>query len=135
MKLFICGNGFDMHHGLQTGYNAYREFLKTTHRQIFREYEDFPYLFLRYMPNSDYTPWTNIEDALTIEYGELMENAVSQDYPNLLSDSDSRWSDMEVNVDILTKFLKSFTGKCFYPPGPQENPLGLFSRPGLGWIL
>lgn len=114
MKLFICGNGFDMHHNLRTGYDSYREFLKTQYHQVYRQYEDFPYLFLPFIPGKEYTPWTNVEQSLTIEYRELMENAVSQDYPNLLSDSDSRWSDMEVNVDILTEFLDSFTGKCFY---------------------
>lgn len=114
MKLFVCGNGFDMHHGLQTGYDSYREFLKTKYHHIARQYEDFPYLFLPYTPYRNYTPWTNIEKALTIEYEELMETAVSQDYPNMLSDSDSRWSDMEVNIGILTEFLENFTGKCFY---------------------
>lgn len=114
MKLFICGNGFDLHHNLPTGYGHYAEFLKAHYPRIFREYEDFPYLSSPYIPGKKYTPWTDIEKSLTIDYDELMSNAVAQDYPDVSSDTDSRWSDMEVNVGILTEFLEDFTGHCFY---------------------
>ncbi|WP_425803332.1 AbiH family protein [Desulfitobacterium sp. Sab5] len=31
MKLYICGNGFDLHHGYNTGYCNYRSFLLEYH--------------------------------------------------------------------------------------------------------
>ena len=114
MKLFICGNGFDLHHGLPTSYDHYAKYLKEHHPSIFKEYNDFPYLHIPYVAGKTITPWSNIENSLTINYQDLMEDSVQQDYPDLLSDSDSRWSDMEVNIGILTAFIESFTGACFY---------------------
>ena len=46
MKLIICGNGFDLHHGFKTGYHHYKNFLEVHYPQAIRDFEDFPYINL-----------------------------------------------------------------------------------------
>ncbi|MBP5769158.1 MAG: hypothetical protein J6W51_08735 [Fibrobacter sp.] len=43
MKLIICGNGFDQHHGLPTNYTDYCEFLNKNYPGIIRKmkYSDY----------------------------------------------------------------------------------------------
>ena len=36
MVLFIIGNGFDIGHGMQTGYKHFYHFLKTNHKDFFK---------------------------------------------------------------------------------------------------
>lgn len=114
MKLYICGNGFDLHHKLATGYEAYAHFLHENYPHVHRQYKSFPYLTLPCARNIDITPWSDIENSLTIQYDDLMANAISEGYPDVSSDTDSRWSDMAVNMEILTNFVEEFTGHCFY---------------------
>ena len=40
MKLIICGNGFDLHHGFKTGYHHYKNFLEVHYPQAIRDFED-----------------------------------------------------------------------------------------------
>ncbi len=107
--MIICGNGFDLHHGLKTSYGAYREFLEKTSPALLREYEGFPYLSV-----TD-APWSDVEEALNIDYETLMVYSVASYYPDVLNnDSDSRWSDLEIDIENLSRFTYDFTGKRFF---------------------
>lgn len=41
MRLFIIGNGFDLHHGINSSYGAFRNFLIENYYDIFRTFELF----------------------------------------------------------------------------------------------
>ena len=40
MKLFIIGNGFDIGHGLPTGYWDFRTFLDLVHTEFLKSFEE-----------------------------------------------------------------------------------------------
>lgn len=110
MKLYICGNGFDLHHNLPTSYGHYKKYLQEKYPDIFKDYEYFQFLSI----NNDSDKWSDIESALCIDYEELFNYYVCENYPDLSSDSDSRWCEMEVNIEVLTRFINDFTGRCFF---------------------
>ena len=110
MKLYICGNGFDRHHNLPTTYGHYRDFLQEYHLGLLREYDGFPYL----TETKDLDRWADVEAALCIDYEELFYQSVQANYPDVSSDSDSRWSEIDIDVEVLTKFINDFTGRSFF---------------------
>ena len=110
MRLYICGNGFDRHHLLPTGYEHYRGFLQKHHPGLLREYDGFPYL----TETKDLDRWADVEAALCIDYEELFYQSVQANYPDVSSDSDSRWSEIDIDIDVLTRFINDFTGRCFF---------------------
>lgn len=108
MRLIICGNGFDLHHGYKTGYYDYRNFLLENYPDSCSAFEDFPYINL-----SGSDKWSDLEQSLTIGYEECIENAVDEGYPNWNDDSDSRWHGIEIDLEEQTKFIFDFTGLYF----------------------
>lgn len=108
MKLIICGNGFDLHHGFRTSYKAYKDFLLSKYPQSFRDFEDFRYFSLS---NSD--RWSDLESSLTIDYEEFIYNSINDYYPDWNNDSDSRWYNLDIDIEQQTKFIYNFTGKYF----------------------
>ncbi|WP_400245599.1 bacteriophage abortive infection AbiH family protein [Niallia sp. JL1B1071] len=105
MKLIICGNGFDIHHGFQTSYQAYKKFLLEKYPHSFRAFEEFQYIDLT---NSD--RWSDLENSLTINYEDCVSDSLSEFYPDLNNDSDSRWYDFQIDLEEQTKFIYDFTG-------------------------
>ena len=108
MKLYICGNGFDLHHGYKTAYSDYREFLKKNYPHSFSSFEEFRYLELSLSEK-----WSDLEQTLTINYEECIDDAISDYYPDLNDDSDSRWYALDIDVEEQTKFIYDFTGRFF----------------------
>lgn len=108
MKLYICGNGFDLHHGFKTGYRDYCDYLLEHHSHAFRAFEDFQYLD---MSVSD--KWSDLEQSLTINYEECIDDAIDEYYPDLNDDSDSRWYGIDIDLEEQTKFIFDFTGRYF----------------------
>lgn len=109
MKLYICGNGFDQHHGLPTSYKKYKEYLKKNYPYVYCGYNNFPYLSESL--NTD--KWSDIEYALRIDYDEFFNQSVNELYPDMNDDSDSRWDNIDIDIENLTKFINDFTGKAF----------------------
>lgn len=40
-KLYIIGNGFDMHHGIPSGYSKYREWLAENNQDLYNRLRDY----------------------------------------------------------------------------------------------
>lgn len=116
MILYIIGNGFDLHHGLKTSYNDYKTFLNRSYPDIIREYEDFVGVY-----KNDRVAWSNIEDALKIDYLEMLRR-----YADLPSTLDEIYTishepgllyyhnNLEHAFKGLTDFITDFTGKYLY---------------------
>lgn len=108
MKLYICGNGFDLNHGLATGYWNYREFLQDNYYNTFQRFSDCEYI------GQDFSfseRWSDLENALTINYEECVGDAIDNYYPDLNDDSESRWNGIDIDLEEQTKFVHDFTGK------------------------
>lgn len=94
MKLIICGNGFDLHHGFKTGYHNYKNFLELHYPQAIRDFEDFPYINL-----SVSNKWSDLESSLSLDYDDCLGSAIAAFYPDMNDDSDSRWYGIDVERD------------------------------------
>lgn len=108
MKLYICGNGFDIHHGYKTRYSDYREFLLEHHFHSFKAFDRFQYLDLSLSDK-----WSDLEQSLTIDYDQCISDAISEYYPDLNDDGDSRWYGLVIDLEEQTKFIYDFTGRYF----------------------
>lgn len=115
MKLYIIGNGFDLHHGLKTGYLDYKKYLEKNNPALLKAFCSFPYLT---HPEDDYELWTDLETSLTFDYqgfsSEYFSNLVEEKYPNLTSDTDYTWDEIATETDVMTEFIHDFTGPVFY---------------------
>ena len=108
MKLIICGNGFDLHHGFKTGYHHYKNFLEAHYQKAIRDFEDFPYINL-----SVSNKWSDLESSLSLDYDDCLGNAIAAFYPDMNDDSDSRWYGIDVELEQQTEFIFNFTGPYF----------------------
>lgn len=107
MKLYLCGNGFDLHHALLTGYKNYREYLKIHDRQVYDDYEHFPEI------QYDYDRWEDLEVALTINYEKYLSDFLELYILDRTEDKNTIWSELEVEIDESTRFFYLFTGELF----------------------
>lgn len=107
MKLYICGNGFDLHHGYKTGYRDYREFLLKNHSHAFSAFEEFRYLNL-----SMSDKWSDLEQSLTIDYEKII-SVITDYYPDINNSCDLRWYELDIDLEEQTKFIYDFTGRYF----------------------
>ncbi len=58
-RLFVIGNGFDLHHDLNTGFNNFRKYLKENYSEYF---EFINNLILEHNPSFNSDDWNHIED-------------------------------------------------------------------------
>ena len=117
MRLYICGNGFDLHHGLQTSYKSYKEFLSGRYSDTISDYEEFVGVY-----DNDKIAWSNIEDALKIDYLKMLRRYA--DLPSVSNEVYYRshengvlyyhGNDLEDAFRGLTNFITNFTGKYLY---------------------
>lgn len=112
MRLYIIGNGFDLHHGLRTSYNYYRDFLLEKSSGVVRDFESFGYFLNEYDENEKL--WSNLEKSLHFDYSEFAYHLVQDFYPDMNDESDSRWDNIYVESDVETEFAYKFVGEYFY---------------------
>ena len=93
MKLIICGNGFDLHHGLKTSYKDYECYLKDTRLDIAEKYINFCERFSSL--EGDY--WSDIESSLALDTDKIAEHL----------------ADASENIRNTVSFIDLFTGQAF----------------------
>lgn len=109
MNLYIIGNGFDLNHNLKTSYNDYKNYLKGKDSSLIKEFETFDY----FIHSDEVSLWRDIEKNLTFDYFEYAGNIISEYYPNMNNDSDSRWDDIRNHTKIILDFINNFTVNYF----------------------
>lgn len=117
MKLYVCGNGFDLHHGLPTSYKNYKEFLNQKYANVISEYEEFVGVY-----DNDRIAWSSIEDALKVDYLKMLyryaeQPSVEETVYHRSHDSGTLFygrNDLEDAFKGLTDFITNFTGKFLY---------------------
>lgn len=88
-KLYIIGNGFDLHHCVKSKYSNFQQWLKDNEEKY-----NANYIIHNFFPvNAEF--WKDFENSLSsFEIMEFAENAASENYPNLSSDHYARELDM-----------------------------------------
>jgi hypothetical protein len=107
--LYIIGNGFDLRHKLKTSYYDYREFLYDKNHYLISSLEGFDYIGL----TTSKDLWSSLEENLTLDYESCLYDAVSNFYPNMLDDSDSRWHNIYLELHTSTNWIEDFIGCNF----------------------
>lgn len=110
MKLYIIGNGFDLHHNLPTNYFDYSEWLESNDYETLRAFENCEYLSV---DESD-ERWTSLEECLTLNYEDCMDYAVSNYYPDVMAENNVDWSGIGIELELITKFVDKFLGVDLY---------------------
>lgn len=107
-KLYIIGNGFDLHHHLKTSYYDFAMYLKEKHRDIYDTLEKY----ISY-PVSDEDLWARFEDNLS----NLDAEEILSDNSNYLPDYASeefRDRDRYAFPDTMQQFYKNLTEGILY---------------------
>ena len=106
-KLYIIGNGFDLHHCLKTSYYDFANYLKENYDEIYDALE-------RYVsyPESDKTLWSRFEENLGNLDAEEILSEHSSTLPNYASD-DFRDRDRYVFPSIMEEHFQNLTNRLF----------------------
>lgn len=115
MKLFICGNGFDLHHGLRTSYFDYCRFLQQIDSSLLKRItneESFSGIGQNLMNPYD-SFWTDVESNYTFAYDSMLADNKSQNYPSDAQDGDGKWSEMEIDAGEKVRGLSKFSKEYF----------------------
>jgi hypothetical protein len=133
--LYIIGNGFDLHHGLNTSYKSFGFYLKEIHSEIYDyliEYYGLPYLE---DPEIKYYEWNYFESALAdLNYESVLEDN-SDLLPNVASDdfSDKDWHALEqvmegivndLTINLFNEF-KNFIQNVEFPNKDNNELLNI----------
>lgn len=126
MKLYICGNGFDLHHKLPTAYKDYKIFLEHNHKEIVFDFEYYTKIGKTYE-----FCWSDIEQSLKIDFSKLIQacliEAIGTDtpliihqenyklYEDYLADETAifRPDSLSDRVEHLVSFIDNFTAIYF----------------------
>lgn len=100
--LYITGNGFDLHHDLQTEYSDFREYLSENHEDLLETMSKY------YDIEDDSLLWSEFENGLKDFDPSILEDDFSGFLPDLGSDefSDGDWYDLEVHIETELDPLK-----------------------------
>ena len=97
-KLYIIGNGFDLHHQMPTKFSDFRTFARKTAPELHRAVDD-------YLPVND--DWSDLEDALAaLDVDTVIENLIGF-RPSYAADDwrDSGHHDFQFEVDRVVRQL------------------------------
>ena len=102
-RLFVIGNGFDLHHNLPTGFNGFRDYVK----KEFPESYDYISKFILKESSEEEKDWNDIEnelaETLALNYDEMLEEAILSSEMNM--DRASYWSDIQFNAEYYNQEL------------------------------
>ncbi|MDK1895491.1 bacteriophage abortive infection AbiH family protein [Klebsiella sp. K4-172] len=98
MRLYIIGNGFDIRHGLPTGYKHFKSYVKERDKELYEAIEEF-------LPAGD--EWNDLEKALgEIDYDNILDKCEVFLVPYSAEDwSDAFHHDYQYEVDKITHLL------------------------------
>lgn len=112
MTLYIIGNGFDLHHGLQTSYRDYRNYLIKNKPNIAKDFECSKYLS-EPKDNMD-SKWSELEEVLKIDYTKAFSDIFDFYFQRPKDEKIPGWNDMSVDVFDQFSFIDEFTKYYFY---------------------
>lgn len=106
-RLYVLGNGFDLHHGLKTSYYDFAKFLKKNNSEIYSLLESY----VQY-PTSDKDLWSRFEENLAnLNIKDILEEH-SDALPVFSSDA-FRDGDRHIFPDIMQQHHQKLTTGLF----------------------
>ena len=108
MNLYIIGNGFDIHHHMNTQYLDYKCFLEQHYPVIARDFSSCKYL----VKFGDLDLWNDVEESLELMCDDYFEDLCNL-YPDIASEKTPRWTDFTLAAKNDFGFLIPFTGTLF----------------------
>jgi uncharacterized protein YfcZ (UPF0381/DUF406 family) len=97
-KLYIIGNGFDLHHNLKTSYDYFHSFLKTMNPDLI----EFLERYFQFNVDDNYL-WSKFEEDL----GTFNSNELWEDYsPKFDADDDLQYSSFFGTEDEINEILE-----------------------------
>ncbi|ENO6520707.1 bacteriophage abortive infection AbiH family protein [Escherichia coli] len=132
IRLYIIGNGFDMRHGLPTGYKHFKSYVEKNDQDLYDAIEE-------YIPAGD--EWNELENALgEIDYELILQNSeIFLASYNTDDWSDAYHHDYQYEVNKITQMLSArlkeqfadwvkginiadaYNPKQYIPPIPRES--------------
>lgn len=106
-RLYIVGNGFDLHHCLRTSYYDFAKFLKENNKNLYETLESY----ISY-PSSDKDLWSRFEENLANLDAEEILSEHTDTLPDYASD-DFRDRDRYVFPDIMDEHYQKLTSGLF----------------------
>ena len=90
-RLYIIGNGFDIHHGINSKYSQFKKWLEDNQD----EYNALYLLYNHFHVDGDF--WNEFENSLSkFNISEFAENETQENYPDFTSDNFARELDMAI---------------------------------------
>ena len=86
--LMILGNGFDLYHGLKTGYRDFEGWRLASYPHLHNEFNRFEYL----QRHGDAELWGELEESLGVDWDTLCYDVLLMTYPNMADDNPG-WDD------------------------------------------
>ena len=115
-KLYIIGNGFDMHHGINSSYFEYRMWLKKNHEDIYWKIVSLFYVddesneSIIQLEKKQHPWWKNFENSRgNIDLAEIVDNCVFNNYPDISSEEfrDRDYHAPEIDAELKLSTLVS----------------------------
>lgn len=107
-KLVVIGNGFDIHHGLNTQYKSFGLFLKKNYSTIYYHLTDY-YGFSDISEDCDAEPilWNEFEESLALLDAETILEAHSDSLarPSSSEFRDRDWGAFAIDIEIIVEEL------------------------------
>lgn len=109
-KLYIIGNGFDLHHGLDTRYHGFAKYIRANDSELYYALESyFNYGY------GEKDLWSNFEENLAnLNIDEILDDNIN--YLPDISSEDFRGRDLHAFPDVMENFLDKLTSglvACF----------------------
>lgn len=109
-KMYVIGNGFDLHHGLNTRYQSFAFYLAEDNREIYNllnTYYGLPDITNPKTTDDEYGQWSRFEEALAdLDYqgvlednSDLIANPASDDF------RDRDWHSYQIEMELIIKQL------------------------------
>lgn len=108
-NLYIIGNGFDMHHKINSSYRCFRDWMEKEYPTIIWDFEDAYGV-------CDEDWWSDFENNLaSLDVISYSQQIASENEPNLLDDHcDAMWTNAQVYVEDTIRNLYDDLRGCFH---------------------
>lgn len=116
-KLYIIGNGFDLHHGINSKYSDFEHWLCESYPDVYNKINQV-------YECCDAEWWSDFENQLACLNADIYSsNKARENMPDLLSDHcDAMWEDAQIAVENELNKLFQDIRDCFHDWIEQLNP-------------
>lgn len=104
-KLYIIGNGFDIHHGLKTQYRDYKKYLKQKDSQLVEDFDEF--LDCYNIRKEDIQNWSDLEvytqNIYCVDLYQILDRSIDCSETDM--DRASYWHNIQFNSEDYSKWI------------------------------